>query len=147
MKDYDKPFDYDLYKKYDGPGKMKVMELIEKYNIDTNVIDVPETPKDPKPDLKGDLFYHEVGVAKYQWKNSNILPDKLTIISRKVKYFIHNPIFWTVSGDLEASVWITTEELYNNDIKIVKKSSSKTKAGFEYWIIIPKKYYKERVLR
>ena len=146
MKFYDKPFNHDLYKECDQPGKLKVIELIRKYNIDTNVFEVIETPEDPKPDLKGDNFWHEVGVGKYQWKNYNHLPNFLTIVHRKRKYFIFNPIFWIVSGDFKAAVWIHMDDLYHSDVKVVVRRSIKTRAGYEKWFTIPKKFYEGRVL-
>lgn len=147
MKSHDKPFDKALYDSCDEPGKVKVMELINKYSIDTNIHELEETPRDPYPDLKGDKYYHEVGVAKHLWKDSNIIPNFLTIVERKRKYFVYDPLFWIVSSDISSAIWLTMGDLYRTDVVIKERRSSKTKAGYEKWIVVPKKIYKRRVLR
>ena len=58
MKFYHKPFNHDLYKEYDQPGKSKVFKVIE-------------TSEDPKSDLKSDNFWNGKITIICQQKQNN----------------------------------------------------------------------------
>lgn len=133
-----KPFDKELYMKNDKKGKDMVLSVLEHTPIDTNVVELPETPRNPMPDLLGDDFYHEVAVAAYQWKDSRHLPDGLIIPARKIKLLQFCPLlYWFVCNDLQAAIFITEEDIYT--YKIERRVSRYTEAGYEDWIITQNK--------